>query len=198
MVANVRYHTGYHIRDPPSVIRSAVAGPRHGVSASGVTAAAAERRPPAGTAPRSGAKPASLTPRPSACGSGAPCQWDLKIGQKWDLKLDTFGVGDGLFGGVRTEGWSGFAAAADDASGSERPASETLGGHAEESVPHLTEAQVRELQEFWRHSIGVPPEHDRPLLASCRERIGRDLTPEERRILRKGFQDAVEQRFSNS
>ena len=56
----------------------------------------------------------------------------------------------------------------------------------------------RVLQEFWRHSIGVPSDHDRLLLASCRERIGRDLTPEERRLLRKRFQDAVEERFGSS
>lgn len=86
----------------------------------------------------------------------------------------------------------------DDDSASEGPILETLRGCVDEWVGELTDAQVRELQEFWRHSIGVPPEHDRPLLASCRERIGRDLTPEERRTLRKGFQDSVEKRCGSA
>ena len=88
--------------------------------------------------------------------------------------------------------------AADAGSGPSEPISETLAELVEEWVRELGEAQVRELEEFWRHSIGVPPEHDRPLLASCRGRIGRDLTPEERRFLRKRFQDAVEERFGSS
>ena len=96
------------------------------------------------------------------------------------------------------QGVGAVSASVDDASAAGRPVTGALEGQVEESVRDLTEAQIRELQEFWRHSIGVPADYDRPLLASCRERIGRDLTPEERRFLRKRFQDAVEQRFSSS
>ena len=84
-----------------------------------------------------------------------------------------------------------------DAATAEVPVTQALAARVEESVSELTEGQIRELQEFWRHSIGVPSDHDRLLLASCREKIGRDLTPEERRLLRKGFQKAVEERFGS-
>lgn len=77
---------------------------------------------------------------------------------------------------------------------SEEQVAETLEEHAKAFVLDLTEAQVRELREFWSHSIGVPSDYDRRLLASCRTRMGRELTPEERRILRKGFEEAVERR----
>ena len=72
-----------------------------------------------------------------------------------------------------------------------------LEAHVEDSVCKLTEAQKRELREFWQHAAGVPPDFDRPLLASCREKIGRDLTPEERRILRRRFQEEIEKPESN-
>ncbi len=89
-------------------------------------------------------------------------------------------------------------ASVDDAPVSETQVLETLEEHVEDFVRDLTEPQIRELREFWRHSIGVPSDYDRPLLASCRERIGRDLTPEERRILRKRFQEAVEKQHSGT
>lgn len=90
---------------------------------------------------------------------------------------------------------AGSAAAASEPLG---PVSEMLEGHVEEWVRELSEAQVRELQEYWRHSMGVPSDHDRPLLASSREEIGRDLTPEERSFLRKRFQAAVEERYGST
>ncbi len=98
---------------------------------------------------------------------------------------------------VAQESGAGPASPADAAT-AEMPVTQALAARVEESVSELTEGQIREFHEFWRHSIGVPSDHDRLLLASCREKIGRDLTPEERRFLRKRFQEAVEERFGSS
>lgn len=66
--------------------------------------------------------------------------------------------------------------------------------HLEHYVGSLTSREVQELLGFWRTGQGVPTEHDGPLLASCRNRIGRDLTPDERRRLRTEFHARVEGR----
>lgn len=87
---------------------------------------------------------------------------------------------------------------ADDCAASEKPVSETIQGLVEERVRDIPEGQIRGLHDYWRHSIGVPPEYDRPLLASCRRTIGRELTPEERGFLRKMFQDAIEKRYEST
>ena len=90
------------------------------------------------------------------------------------------------------------SASADAAFRPESSTPEAVQRHVDECVRDLRETQLRELREFWRSSIGVPSDYDRPLLASCRERIGRDLTPEERRLLRKRFQAAVEKRYDST
>lgn len=102
-----------------------------------------------------------------------------------------------LAGESGAEESGGGPASLADVSTAKMPVAEALAVRVEESVSDLTDVQIRELQEFWRDSIGVPSDHDRLLLASCREKIGRDLTPEERRFLRKKFQDAVEERFGS-
>ena len=99
-------------------------------------------------------------------------------------------------GAVRRPGTG--SASADAALRPEGSIPEAVQGHVDECVRDLTETQLRELREFWRSSIGVPSDYDRPLLAACRERIGRDLTPEERRLLRKTFQAAVEKRYDST
>ena len=68
-----------------------------------------------------------------------------------------------------------------------------LDEHVEEYVRDLSPRDVRDLMDYWRHDTGVPQEHDKVLLASCRKRIGRELTPAERRLLRGKFHDKVEE-----
>ena len=69
-----------------------------------------------------------------------------------------------------------------------------LNEHVEEYVRDLSPGATRGLMDYWRHSSGVPQEHDKILLASCRRRIGRELAPKERRHLRNEFQKQVEAR----
>ncbi|KPF74735.1 hypothetical protein IP88_07695 [alpha proteobacterium AAP81b] len=47
------------------------------------------------------------------------------------------------------------------------------------------------LQMHFQQSRAVPPEHDRPALAELRNRIGRDLTEQEKRAFRKTFSAGV-------
>ena len=69
-----------------------------------------------------------------------------------------------------------------------------LDEHVDEYVRDLSPREIRDLMDYWCHSSGVPQEHDKILLASCRRRIGRDLMPNERRLLRGKFNKKVEER----
>ena len=58
----------------------------------------------------------------------------------------------------------------------------------------LSETEKERLLDAWRQSPAVPPEHDGQLLAECRTRLGRDLTPKERRELRQMFKEQIGRR----
>jgi uncharacterized LabA/DUF88 family protein len=48
----------------------------------------------------------------------------------------------------------------------------------------LTTEDLNDLRVFWATRHGLPPELDRPMLARCREQLGRDLRPDEKRAAR--------------
>ena len=58
----------------------------------------------------------------------------------------------------------------------------------------LSETEKERLLDGWRQSPAVPPEYDGRLLAECRTRLGRDLTPKERRELRQMFKEQIGRR----
>ncbi len=63
-----------------------------------------------------------------------------------------------------------------------------------EAVAALGPIEVSNLAAYWAVRAGLPPERDRPLLARCRDSLGRDLTPDERREIRRTYEAAVRAR----
>ena len=58
----------------------------------------------------------------------------------------------------------------------------------EETVAALDSNDLSALETYWATgSTGIPSDIDRPLLGKCRDAIGRNLTPEERRTARNYF-----------
>jgi len=55
----------------------------------------------------------------------------------------------------------------------------------------LTTDELRDLRAFWNTQQGLPPELDRPMLARCREGLGRDLTQDEKRKARAVLVNAI-------
>ena len=51
----------------------------------------------------------------------------------------------------------------------------------------LTTDDLNQLRSFWAARPGLPPELDRPMLARCRDGLGRDLTQDEKRSARAEF-----------
>jgi len=62
------------------------------------------------------------------------------------------------------------------------------------AVEVLQLSEISALKEYWNGGRGVPAEHDRRMIAKCRTRLGRDLTPDERRMVRARFQTSVTSR----
>ncbi|MEO8926189.1 MAG: hypothetical protein ABI306_03410 [Caulobacteraceae bacterium] len=58
-------------------------------------------------------------------------------------------------------------------------------------VGALTTDDVADIAAFWTTRQGLPPELDRPMLARCREALGRDLTGDEKRHARRTFMERV-------
>lgn len=55
----------------------------------------------------------------------------------------------------------------------------------------LNTDDLNDLRNFWATRQGLPPELDRPMLARCREGLGRDLKQEEKRAARADFVKAI-------
>ncbi len=65
-----------------------------------------------------------------------------------------------------------------------------------EYVEKMLDSQVRACVQYW--SIGrrdVPTTHDKIVLAACREGVQRNLTPDERKVMRDEFMRIVNQQF---
>jgi uncharacterized LabA/DUF88 family protein len=60
-----------------------------------------------------------------------------------------------------------------------------------EMLKVLTTDELNDLRNFWATRQGLPPELDRPMLARCRDGLGRDLTQDEKRSARAGFVSAI-------
>ncbi len=60
-----------------------------------------------------------------------------------------------------------------------------------EMVHRIDDARIRKLREHFTRDSRVPPEYDRPLLASARDALGRDLTSNERNHLRRTYKETI-------
>ncbi|MCC0030152.1 MAG: NYN domain-containing protein [Brucellaceae bacterium] len=61
-------------------------------------------------------------------------------------------------------------------------------------VTELVKSQIVSIEAYWKTERGVPSEHDRPLLAACRQLLDRELTRSEIRLMRASFQQEVKTR----
>ncbi|MEZ5811724.1 MAG: NYN domain-containing protein [Rhizobiaceae bacterium] len=89
-------------------------------------------------------------------------------------------------------GVSGSTSAVSD--DDERPLQRAAGAY----VAELTESQIAAIEAYWKTERGVPGEHDRPLLAICRQLLNRELTRPEIRLLRSTFQKEVKIRSTRT
>ena len=64
-------------------------------------------------------------------------------------------------------------------------------GIIDSMLARLTTDDLNDLRSFWETQQGLPPELDRPMLARCREGLGRDLLSNEKRFARAEFVKAV-------
>ena len=60
-----------------------------------------------------------------------------------------------------------------------------------EVVLRIDDVRIGKLKEHFARDSRVPPEYDRPLLASARDTLGRDLTNDERSHLRRTYKESV-------
>lgn len=60
-----------------------------------------------------------------------------------------------------------------------------------EMLKALTTDELNDLRNFWATRQGLPPELDRPMLARCRDGLGRDLTQDEKRSARTDFVSSI-------
>lgn len=69
----------------------------------------------------------------------------------------------------------------------------------EETIAALNTDDLAAISAFWESGTkGIPSDIDRPLLGKCRDAIGRDLLPEERRQARNFFSSRVRGLIENS
>ena len=61
-------------------------------------------------------------------------------------------------------------------------------------IHEIDDARTLKLNEHFARSSLIPPEYDRPLLARARDRLGRDLTKDERSHLRRRYKEHVRER----
>ncbi len=81
------------------------------------------------------------------------------------------------------------------------PGTETLAAlHTEVSrfVDGLKESDVVAIGTYWKSERGVPFEHDKIMLARCRDAIGRNLERDEMREIRRRFQRLVRERLGQA
>lgn len=78
------------------------------------------------------------------------------------------------------------------ASGNNSSRDEIMKSVTDAMLGALTTDELKELKVFWTSRPGLPPEMDRPMLARCREGLGRDLTQEEKRSVRADFVKAIQ------
>ena len=67
----------------------------------------------------------------------------------------------------------------------------------EKFVSELKESDISGIAAYWETERGVPFEHDRLMLPRCREVIGRNLEPNEKRFARGLFQRLVKARLES-
>ena len=73
---------------------------------------------------------------------------------------------------------------------------EVISPFVREYVEKMLDPQIRACVQYW--SVGrrdVPTTHDKSVLAACREGIQRNLTPDERKVMRDEFMRIVNQQF---
>ena len=73
---------------------------------------------------------------------------------------------------------------------------EVISPFVREYIEKMLDPQVRACVQYW--SVGrrdVPTTHDKSVLAACREGIQRNLTPDERKVMRDEFMRIVNQQF---
>ena len=69
--------------------------------------------------------------------------------------------------------------------------SENFGPVFDKLIATIDESSIAGLYQYWQKQTGIPPEIDGKLLARCREKLGRDLGPDEKRTLRKLFSERL-------
>ena len=75
---------------------------------------------------------------------------------------------------------------------------QTIGDAVRLFVKELELTAIQGVAAYWTTSRGVPPDLDRRLLPTCREKIGRDLEKTEIRAMRAEFQNQVKIRMAES
>lgn len=58
-------------------------------------------------------------------------------------------------------------------------------------IVEIDDARIVRLNEHFSLNSAVPPEYDRPLLARARDKLGRDLSKDERSLLRRTYKEHV-------
>ncbi len=74
--------------------------------------------------------------------------------------------------------------------------SEVISPFVRDYIEKMLDPQIRACVQYW--SVGrrdVPTTHDKSVLAACREGIQRNLTPDERKVMRDEFMRIVNQQF---
>lgn len=119
----------------------------------------------------------------------APCRGSqsLQLMQESDTTTEWDAATVGKFLTLKAGAISAAPPGPPPATGAPLISAEDVDAVAAEVLATIDGHVAASLHDFWKTTSGLPPEIDGKLLVQCRDRIGRDLSADEKRGLRKTF-----------